>query len=116
MLLWAGWPMAADRDQPTGRVSRRNANYSIDVELDPSSRTLQGREVLTWRNISTQPATELQFHLYYNAWTNSRSTWMREHAGAAFGRNLADPYPGDWGWIDVTAIRLSRPPPRPSRT
>jgi hypothetical protein len=69
--------------------------------------------VLTWRNITTQAATELQFHLYYNAWTNSRSTWMREHAGAAFGRNLADPHPGDWSWVDVTAIRLLSSSPAP---
>src|SRR5215218_3309828 len=113
ILLWAGWPLAAEREQAPGRVSKRNANYSIDVELDPSSRTLQGREVLTWRNITTQAATELQFHLYYNAWTNNRSTWMREHAGATFGRNLADPHPGDWGWVDVTAIRLLSSSPAP---
>lgn len=98
---------------PPGRVSARNANYSIDVELDAASRTLQGREVLTWRNISTQPASELQFHLYYNAWTNTRSTWMRERAIAASGRTLADPRPGDWGWIDVTAIRLLSSSPAP---
>ena len=95
------------------RVSKRNANYSIDVELDPATRTLQGREVLTWRNITTQPATELQFHLYYNAWTNDRSTWMRERAMAGSGRTLADPRPGDWGWIDVTAIRLLSSSPAP---
>src|SRR3954452_7545498 len=90
ILLWAGWPAAAEREQATGRVSKRNANYSIDVELDPSSRTFQGREVLTWRTIPPQRPTELQFHLYYNAWTNNRWTWIREHAGATFGRNLAD--------------------------
>jgi hypothetical protein len=132
VLLSASWPIAAARQQarpaaaapaagsepvttaaPPGRVSKRNANYSIDVELDPASRTLQGREVLTWRNISTQPATELQFHLYYNAWTNTRSTWMRERAVAGSGRTLADPRPGDWGWIDVTAIRLLSSSPAP---
>jgi hypothetical protein len=108
----------ADVSAPVGtpaqaRVSRRNANYSIDVELDPETRTLQGREVLTWRNISTQPATELQLHLYYNAWANSRSTWMRERAAARSGRILADTRPGDWGWIDITAIRLLSSSPAP---
>jgi hypothetical protein len=70
------------------RVSKRNANYSIDVELDPATRTLQGREVLTWRNVTARPANELQFHLYYNAWTNDRSTWMRERKMAPAPRRL----------------------------
>ena len=131
MLLAGGWPSPrvsrharlprrprAACPQPVAsaapaRISKRNANYSIDVELDPDTRTLQGREVLTWRNISTQPATELQFHLYYNAWTNSRSTWMRERAAAGIGRTLVDPRPGDWGWIDITAIRLLSSSPAP---
>ena len=95
------------------RVSTRNANYSIDVELDPATRTLQGREVLTWRNITTQPATELQFHLYYNAWTNDRSTWMGERALSPWGRDQSAPRRGDWGWIDVTAIRLLTSAPAP---
>ena len=131
VLLSAGWLMAAAGQQARraaapsagaarvappaspARVSKRNANYSIDVELDPESRTLLGREVLTWRNITTQPATELRFHLYYNAWTNTRSTWMRERAVAGSGRTLADPRPGDWGWIDITAIRLLSSSPAP---
>src|SRR5918993_1317382 len=107
-------PAAAVASPPAAApVSRRNANYSIDVELDPETRTLQGREVLTWRNISTQPATELRFHLYYNGWKNNRSTWMRERAMGGTGRNLADPRPRDWGWIDVTAIRLLSSSPAP---
>ena len=63
---------------PTGEVigtpSPRNANYSIDVRLDPDRRTLTGRETVTWRNISNITTQELQFHLYYNAWKNTQST------------------------------------------
>ena len=86
-------------------TSPRNANYDIDVTLDPSARTLTGRETLTWRNISSNPTSELQFHLYYNAWRNSRSTWMRERLlgrGAALHNRPEE----DWGWIDVTDMRL----------
>jgi hypothetical protein len=98
---------------PTGRLdaplpgafSPRNANYSIEVRLEPQTRTLTGRQVLTWRNISARPATELQFHLYYNAWRNTRSTWMRERLLAS-GPDPASRRAGEWGWIDVTGIRL----------
>jgi len=103
---------------PTVRAGRspRNANYSIDVELDPSSHTLIGREVLTWRNTSTRPATELRFHLYYNAWSNTESTWMRESRRArqaGGGRRMPSPRDGDWSWIDVSAIRLLAAAPAP---
>ena len=87
-----------------GALSPRNANYSIDVTLDAPTHTLSGRSVLTWRNISNVSTVELRFHLYYNAWKNSRSTWMRE-AALRGGRNRV-PGREDWGWIDVNAVRL----------
>jgi hypothetical protein len=86
--------------------SPRNANYSIDVRLDHETHTLIGREVITWRNITTQPASELQFHLYYNAWKNTSSTWMRERLLAGDPGGLARRPEEDWGWSDVTAVRL----------
>ena len=89
----------------TDRRSPRNANYSIDVSLDPDTRRLDGREVLTWRNITQRATTELRFHLYYNAWKNTRSTWMREQVLARSSR-LASRPPEDWGWITVTSVRL----------
>ena len=44
--------------------SPRNANYDIDVRLDRPGRRLVGRETIRWRNISANPTSELQFHLY----------------------------------------------------
>ncbi len=98
-------PPAAVDAIPDGARSPRNANYSIDVRLDPDNRILTGRAVLTWRNITTVAAPDLRFHLYYNAWRNSRSTWMRERE-LGRGPGLASRPEADWGWIDVTAVRL----------
>ena len=98
-----------DRSAPLpGALSPRNANYSIDVRLDHSRRTLAGREVITWRNISAYPTSKLCLHLYYNAWRNAQSTWMREARLAGRG-SARSPRSGDWGWIDVTSIRLAKP-------
>ncbi len=90
---------------PPGARSPRNASYTITARLDPATRTITGSEVLTWRNISRVPATDLRFHLYYNAWRNTESTWMRERR---LGRStdLHERPESDWGWIDVTSIRL----------
>ena len=87
-------------------LSPRNASYTITAQLDPATRTITGSETITWRNITTTAATELQFHLYWNAWKDTRSTFMRERAlggssGADRGRT-AD----DWSRIDVTSIKI----------
>ena len=97
-------PRAAP-DSPAPARSPRNASYAISARLDPASRTLKGDELLTWRNASTSSASTLQFHLYYNAWRNTRSTWMRERRLAG-DELLAERPAEDFGWIDVTSVRL----------
>src|SRR2546429_2898901 len=74
-------------------LSLRNANYTIQATLQPTTRTITGRELISWRNISTKTATELQFHLYWNAWRDNRSTWMRE---ASLVVNRPSPREQDW--------------------
>jgi hypothetical protein len=99
-------PSVQTFDQPApGARSPRNASYDIDVRLDHAARTLRGRETLRWRNISSRPAAELQFHLYWNAWRNRDSTWMRERR---FVTGYTPPRDDAWGSIDVDAIRLHR--------
>ena len=92
-----------DQPAPGGR-SPRNASYDIDVQLDHGSRTLKARETIRWHNISSQAATELQFHLYWNAWRNAESTWMRE--GRLAG-SRTPPRSDAWGSTDVTAVRVA---------
>jgi len=89
---------------PSAQLSPRNASYAISARLDPQSRTITGDEILTWRNISRAPASTLRFHLYYNAWRNTASTWMREQRLGGFATSASRPE-ADWGWIDVTSIR-----------
>lgn len=69
-------------------LSPRIANYQIDVSLDPANRTLRGKQVLTWYNQTEETLTELQFHLYLNAFRNSRTTFMRESGGTMRGHAI----------------------------
>jgi hypothetical protein len=92
-------------DQPApGARSPRNANYEIDVRLEPRDRMLHGRERIRWRNISANPTGELQFHLYWNAWRNAESTWLRERR---LGGNSRTPRPDAWGATDIKALRVT---------
>jgi hypothetical protein len=100
-------------DQPAAdALSPRNANYDITVRLEPATKELRGRETIRWRNISANPATELQFHLYWNAWRNPDSTWLREERmSAAAPRRPQDAVrrPEETGASDVTSIRVTPP-------
>ncbi|MFH0992491.1 MAG: M1 family metallopeptidase [bacterium] len=84
-------------------LSPRIANYTIQVSLDVEKKMLSGTETLTWRNPSNDRITELQFHLYYNAFKNSESTLMRELSGDRWSMMGKD----DWGWIDVKSMKTS---------
>jgi Peptidase family M1 domain len=87
--------------------SPRNANYTITARLDPVARTITGSEIVTWRNITAKPATDLQFHLYWNAWKNTRSTFMRELAlGSGASNEDRHRRPDEWARIDVSSIRI----------
>ena len=98
-VLWVATPSTQTARSP------RNANYSIDIALDHQTRTLRGRELVTWRNTSSQSTTELHFHLYYNAWRNTRSTWMKERL-LGRGLSLHNRPESDWGWTDISSISL----------
>jgi hypothetical protein len=87
--------------------SPRNASYRISARLDTASKTLSGTEVITWRNITTRPATSLQFHLYYNAWRDAKSTWIREEM-LSFEAEPEEIPADDSGSIDVKSIQVRR--------
>jgi hypothetical protein len=88
-------------------LSPRNASYTIDVKLDTRTRRLTARETLTWTNITTAATSELQFHLYYNAWRNDDSTWMREHKLTSWWRSAGARRGDDYAAIDISSLKLT---------
>lgn len=84
--------------------SPRNANYAMEVRLDPEAKTVTGHQVLTWTNVSPVATRELRYHLYYNAWRNDRSSWFQ--SGHRSRAELAKVPADGWAYQDVHAIRL----------
>ena len=99
---------AAPSQAATAARSPRNANYRIAATLDPDTKTITGAETIAWRNIANTPALTLQFHLYYNAWRDARSTWMRERALAGTAVDLVRLAPEDWAAIELTRLAVAR--------
>ncbi|MGD0782350.1 MAG: M1 family metallopeptidase [Candidatus Aminicenantales bacterium] len=84
-------------------LSRQIVHYDIQARLVPETKTIQGREILTWLNDADVPVSELRVHLYLNAFKNNRSTFMKE---SGVRRRGFKPDGESWGSIDVTRIQV----------
>jgi hypothetical protein len=105
----AATPVAAARAPASDRVRRVTA-YRIEATLDPARRLVTGRETLTYRNLTSTPMRDLRMHLYPNAFSNTRTLYMRGAAwsDAEFQARL-DRMRRDrvWGDMRLLSIRLA---------
>lgn len=99
VLALAGAPGA---QSPTP-ISPQNANYDIDVTLDPQARKLTGSETITWRNTGTVDAYSIRLHLYWNAFRHTDSTWLKQRRLAG-DDPLGTAAAGDFGYSEIATI------------
>ncbi len=86
-------------------LPRTGISYTIDVRIDPQTRGLAGRESIRWTNEGDAPVTTLPMHLYLNAFSHTRTTWLREDDPD--NEELDDLYriaSDPWGWIEPRSI------------
>ncbi len=81
---------------------RKVVDYDVQVTLEPKEQLYTGHETLRWTNPSDVPVSTLKFHLYWNAFRNSASTFFRE-SGGHLRKDHADEKEG-WGYIDVSSM------------
>ncbi len=86
--------------------SERITSYDMSVKLNPDKRLIDGDMILHWRNPSTDLVSELQFHLYLNAFKNTKSTFMHESGGSHRGFSLDESKMEEWGYIDVLSMKV----------
>ncbi len=81
---------------------RKVADYDIAVSLDPKTHLFEGTETLRWTNPAGVAVSDLKFHLYWNAFRNNRSTFVKESGGQLRGDRMEKE--NGWGFIDVTSM------------
>ncbi len=89
-------------DEP---LSQRIANYKMDVRLTPETKTIEGKEILTWRNVSQDTIRELRFHMYMNAFKNTKSTFYKEGGHRFRGGSNKKKKKNEWGWVKILSIK-----------
>jgi len=77
---------------------------SMSASYEPENHQVEGVKRIRWRNTSSVPIDELQFHLYLNAFANDRSTFMVGSGGQLRGVKIPEE---GWGWIEVETMRLA---------
>lgn len=100
-LFFFPFPLPAE---PLPSHCQKVVDYHIQVKLNTETHQMDGKMRLAWRNPSAEPVSDLYFHLYLNAFKNTRSTYFREKSTHNDPEEIAE---GHWGWIDVISLRLS---------
>lgn len=98
--------LAAQVDIFSKPNSERLTNYNISVKLNTEKKTIDGSMRLHWKNPSTDNVDELQFHLYLNAFKNTKSTFMQESGGSHRGFTLDETKMEEWGYVDVLSMKV----------
>ncbi len=80
------------------------ADYSLDVRFDPETKTVGGQAVVAWTNSQTVPAQDLRFHLYFNAWRDRNTSFLRSHRTR--DREFDEWRDDDWGGNEITSLIL----------
>ena len=69
-------------------LNLRIANYAMNVTLNPETKTVSGSEILTWENTSSDFVRNIYLHLYMNAFSSKKSTFMKESGGHLRGHEF----------------------------
>lgn len=96
---------AAEAERREGPHAERGGNrvdYRIRARLEDPAKRLEGALTVRFENRTDAPAHDAWFHLYLNAFSNTRSTHLVESKGALRGNTIED----EWGWQRVTRVAL----------
>jgi hypothetical protein len=112
-LAIAAAPRAASAQTYKSHIEHPIVQYKMSARLDPEKKIIRGHYTLTWWNHTEDTIPDLYFHLYWNAFKNMDSTFLREmvvrNLWGGEKRWLERPGREKWGWVEVNKIQLLAP-------
>ena len=100
-------PGTPGQTAPAPAAGAPGLRYEIWVELDAAGKMLLGKEEIVWTNPTKDAVPDMLLHLYWNAFKNEDSAFLREARAETLFSRGDSPEDGEWGWVDVTDIRLA---------
>ncbi len=94
--------------KPAKGGKNSTVSYAINAELNTREKLITASETIRWRNTSKKGVSTMRFHLYYNAFMNNRSTFLREDG---WHKKTADELEDvRFGGISVKSVRIKDGP------
>jgi hypothetical protein len=107
-ILWLVLPASGQTYK--SQIDHPIIHYKMSARLDPKAGTVKGHYTLSWWNHTEDSIPDLCLHLYWNAFKNNDSTFLRESAVSRRGARLegwtADPEDAKWGWVEVNKLQI----------
>ncbi len=108
-LSLIGLPAAPDVDASAlgpSELPRTQIAYEIDVRVDLDRRRLEGEVRLRWTNPTPEPLRRLPIHLYLNAFSHTRTTFIDGDPGITGStlEDLTNIEDDPFGWIRVGRV------------
>lgn len=82
--------------------SEEVVHYKIKAKLLHEEKMVKGKEVIIWKNFTSNPTSEIYLHLYLNAFRNELSTFMREAGIGRFKRKDIE-----WGFCEIKELKIN---------
>lgn len=83
-------------------LSQRTVEYHLDTKLNVGAQQIEGVEIVTWHNPGKKTVSEIYFHLYPNAFSSDKTTFMKESGGALRSDKMTA---GSYGSMTITSIK-----------
>lgn len=83
-------------------LSRRLANYKMEVSLDHQRKLLTGNQYIEWINDSPDTVSFIRMYMYLNAFKNSESSYLKGSGMSIMGQDLSSRTEETWGYINIS--------------
>lgn len=86
-------------------LSKRLANYEMDVVLDHNKKLIIGTQSIEWINNSPDSVGHVEMYMYLNSFKDYNSSYLRNTGANVMGQDISNRPEEDWGYVTLESVR-----------